>query len=70
MAAGSWMPELVQMAGGENLFGAAGHPSPGLGWGQLVVADPDLILVHPCGFDMARTLREMPLLEHRPSWAS
>ena len=68
MAAGSWMPELVQMARGENLFGAAGHPSPGLDWGQLVVADPDLILVHPCGFDMARTLREMPLLEQRPGW--
>jgi iron complex transport system substrate-binding protein len=68
MAGGNWMPELVEMAGGENLFGATGQPSPWLDWSQLVVADPDLILVHPCGFDMVRTLQEMPLLERRPGW--
>jgi iron complex transport system substrate-binding protein len=68
MAGGNWMPELVQMAGGENLFGASGQPSPWLDWDQIVVADPEVILVHPCGFDMARTLQEMPLLEHRPGW--
>jgi iron complex transport system substrate-binding protein len=68
MAGGSWMPELVQMAGGENLFGVAGQPSPWLDWDQIVVADPDVILVHPCGFDMARTLQEMPRLERRPGW--
>jgi iron complex transport system substrate-binding protein len=56
------------MAGGENLFGAAGQPSPWLDWDQIVVADPDVVLVHPCGFDVARTLQEMPLLEHRPGW--
>jgi ABC-type Fe3+-hydroxamate transport system substrate-binding protein len=37
------------MAGGENLFGATGRPSPRLDWDQLVMSDPDLILVHPCG---------------------
>ena len=68
MAGGNWMPELVQMAGGEDLFGAAGQPSPWLDWDEVIAADPDLILVHPCGFDMARTLQEMPLLEHRPGW--
>jgi iron complex transport system substrate-binding protein len=68
MAGGNWMPELVQLAGGENLFGVAGQPSPWLDWDEVVAADPDLILVHPCGFDMARTLEEMPLLEHRPGW--
>jgi iron complex transport system substrate-binding protein len=68
MAGGNWMPELVQMAGGENLFGAAGQPSPCLDWDQVVAADPDVVLVHPCGFDMARTLQEMALLERRPGW--
>jgi iron complex transport system substrate-binding protein len=68
MAGGNWMPELVQMAGGENLFGAPGQPSSWLDWDQIIVADPDVVLVHPCGFDMARTLQEMPLLEHRPGW--
>src|SRR5262249_52400221 len=68
MAGGNWMPELVEMAGGENLLGAPGQPSPWLDWDQLVVADPDIILVHPCGFDIARTLHEMPLFEQRPGW--
>jgi len=68
MAGGNWMPELVQMAGGENLFGTTGQPSPLLDWDQIVEADPDVLLVHPCGFDMARTLEEMPLLERRPGW--
>jgi iron complex transport system substrate-binding protein len=68
MAGGNWMPELVEMAGAENLFGAKGQPSPWLDWDQVVVADPDVVLVHPCGFDMARTLKEMPLLERRPGW--
>jgi iron complex transport system substrate-binding protein len=68
MAGGNWMPELVQMAGGENLFGAKGQPSPWLDWDELVAADPDVVLVHPCGFDMARTLEEMPLLERCPGW--
>jgi iron complex transport system substrate-binding protein len=68
MAGGNWMPELVQMAGGENLLGAAGQPSPWLDWDQLLVVDPDVVLVHPCGFDIARTLHEIPLLERRPGW--
>jgi iron complex transport system substrate-binding protein len=68
MAGGNWMPELVQMAGGENLFGAKGQPSPWLDWDEVVAADPDVVLVHPCGFDIARTLQEMPLLERRPGW--
>jgi iron complex transport system substrate-binding protein len=68
MAGSNWMPELVEMAGGENLFGATGQPSPWLDWDQLVLADPDVLLVHPCGFDIARTLEEMPLLERRPGW--
>jgi len=68
MAGGNWMPELVQLAGGENLFGVAGQPSPWLDWDQIVAADPDVLLVHPCGFDMARTLQDMPLLADRPGW--
>ena len=37
-------------------------------WDQLVVANPDVVVVHPCGFDIARTLQEMPFLEHQPGW--
>ena len=68
MAAGNWMPELVEMAGGVNLFGEAGKHSPWMTWEQLVARDPDVILVLPCGFDIARSRRDLPVLTGRPEW--
>jgi iron complex transport system substrate-binding protein len=70
MAAGNWVPELVALAGGENLFGRAGAHSPWMEWRDLVAADPDVILVLPCGFDIARGTREMAALTARPEWSS
>jgi iron complex transport system substrate-binding protein len=69
MAGGNWMPELVEMAGGVNLFGEAGRHSPWLTWEELRRRDPDVIFVAPCGFDLARTRQEMPALTRRPDWA-
>jgi iron complex transport system substrate-binding protein len=68
MAGGNWMPELVAIAGGENLFGEAGRHSPTLAWEVFAAADPDVVFVQPCGFDIARTLAEMPRLAARPGW--
>ncbi len=68
MAAGNWMPELVAAAGGVNLFGTAGKHSPWMTWESLAAADPDLILVSPCGFDLERTRAEMPALAGRAGW--
>jgi iron complex transport system substrate-binding protein len=68
MAAGNWMPELVERAGGVNLFGAAGKHSPWLTWPELRGADPDVILVMPCGFDIDRTRREMAALTGKAEW--
>jgi len=70
MAAGNWMPELVALAGGVNLFGEAGAHSPWLDWPALRDADPDVILVAPCGFDIARSRRDLPALEALPGWAA
>jgi len=68
MAGGNWMPELVEMAGGENLFGKYGEHSPWLEMDALCESDPDVIVVAPCGFDLARTRSEMPPLIQRPQW--
>jgi iron complex transport system substrate-binding protein len=68
MAAGNWVPELVEMAGGVNLFGEAGKHSPWMSWEQLVSADPDVIVIMPCGWDAARTEPEMHWLTDRPEW--
>jgi iron complex transport system substrate-binding protein len=68
MAAGNWVPELVEMAGGENLFGEAGKHAPWMTWEELAAADPDVIVVLPCGYDIARTMQDMPILEAKPGW--
>ena len=68
MAAGNWMPELVEMAGGLNLFGEAGKHSPWMTWDELVAKDPEIIIVTPCGFDIERTMQEMHLLKDRLEW--
>ena len=68
MAGGNWMPELVAKAGGVNLFGEAGKHSPWMTWEELVLSDPDIIFVSPCGFDIARTLQEMHLLSEESEW--
>jgi iron complex transport system substrate-binding protein len=68
MAAGNWVPELVEMAGAVNLFGQAGTHSPWMTWRQLLDADPDVIVSMPCGFDLERICAEMYWLTDRPEW--
>lgn len=68
MAAGNWVPELIELAGAENLFGKAGEHSPWMTWQDLESADPDVIVVSPCGFDLERARREMYWLTNRPEW--
>lgn len=68
MAAGNWVPELVEMANAVNLTGAAALHSPGLSWPELGALDPDVIITMPCGFDLDRTRGEMHWLTNRPEW--
>jgi iron complex transport system substrate-binding protein len=69
MAAGNWMPELITMAGGINLFGKAGEHSPWMKFEEIVAADPDLILIAPCGFNMERASADLPAIAARPEWS-
>ncbi len=68
MAAGNWVPELVELAGGLDLFGEAGKHSPWLNWEAVREHDPECIVLMPCGFDLARTRAEMPALTRRSDW--
>jgi len=68
MAAGNWMPELVELAGGINLFGEVGRHSPWLQWEQVREADPDFLIAMPCGFDLEKTRQEMHWLEELPGY--
>lgn len=68
MVAGNWTPELVKMAGAEDVLGRAGQHAGILPIADLVAADPDVIFVTPCGFDLERTRAEMAPLEAREEW--
>jgi iron complex transport system substrate-binding protein len=68
MAAGNWMPTLVELAGGTNLFGAAGKHSPWMTFDELAARDPEVIVILPCGYDVARASQDLPLLEKEPRW--
>ena len=68
MAGGNWMPELIAAAGGENLFGAAGLHSDWMQWDEVAAADPDVIIVAPCGYGLERCLEELPLLQAKADW--
>jgi len=70
MAAGNWVPELVELANGENLFGKSGVHSPWMAWDELMASDPDVIISMPCGFDLERTRQEMYWLTGRPGWSA
>jgi iron complex transport system substrate-binding protein len=69
MAAGNWMPQLVDMAAGVNLFGEQGKHAPWMTWEQLRQRDPEVIIALPCGFDLERTRAEMKALTNQPHWS-
>jgi iron complex transport system substrate-binding protein len=68
MSSGHWMPEIISIGGGVSLFGEPGENSPWISWEGVAEADPDVIPVGPCGFDVATTRRETGVLRDNPLW--
>ena len=68
MAAGNWVPELVDLAGGRDMFGKPGKHSDWIELKQLIRVDPEILILMPCGFDLERTCREMSVLSTMPEW--
>ena len=69
MCGGHWVPEMVEMAGGENCFGDKETGSFQLEWDKIVASRPEVIILMPCGFDVKRAVQDLPLLSERPEWA-
>ncbi|HEV3025181.1 MAG TPA: cobalamin-binding protein [Pirellulales bacterium] len=67
-SSGHWTPELVEMAGGVEGIGRAGLPSQTTAWERIVEWRPEVMLIACCGYDLARTLADVPILRHRPGW--
>ena len=70
MGGGNWIPELIEIAGGKPLLGVKGEHSPYLSWSSLTEADPDVIVIMPCGFDLERTEQESRVLIDHPDWSN
>jgi len=67
-AMGNWGPELIEIAGGHCALGTAGAHSTSIPWQALADADPDIIVIAPCGFGLERALAEMPALVAHAGW--
>jgi iron complex transport system substrate-binding protein len=63
MLAGTWMPELIELAGGRPVGPPAGALARTIDSGELARLRPDVVLVKPCGFALARTLAERERVE-------
>jgi iron complex transport system substrate-binding protein len=68
MAGGNWMPTLVEMAGGKELFGKAAEHSHWITWEDLKRADPDVLVILPCGYDIPKAKSELSALSDREDW--
>lgn len=66
---GHWTPQLVEWAGGHSVSGIPAQPSRRLDWSEITQADPEVLVVACCGFDLARSRQELPLLRHAPDFA-
>ncbi len=65
---GHWSPELVRLAGGVEQLGVEGQQSRTLQWSEVLACRPEVLVIACCGFDVARTLEDLPLLEANPGW--
>ena len=68
MAAGNWIPELVELAGGAYGLVEAGAHTPPITWDTLVDYQPEVIVITPCGFKIPQSQADLPLLTRHPQW--
>jgi iron complex transport system substrate-binding protein len=64
----NWGPELVDVAHGDLLLGKPGEYSRAIDWSDVRNADPEYLIVAPCGYSLKRTLEDLPVLNDYPGW--
>ncbi|MEZ4683048.1 MAG: ABC transporter substrate-binding protein [Caldilineaceae bacterium] len=67
-AAGHWAPEMVALAGGQEVLGQAGEKSFRVTWQQVIDAQPDVILIAPCGYSQEQATAEWAALAKPEGW--
>ncbi|HEX2277676.1 MAG TPA: cobalamin-binding protein [Candidatus Tectomicrobia bacterium] len=66
---GHWMPEMVEIAGGTDGVGNHGTPSTRITWESVRDYQPEVVILMPCGADVAKTLSELSYVQALPGWA-
>ncbi|MGH7180907.1 MAG: cobalamin-binding protein [Nitrospiraceae bacterium] len=64
--AGHWVPEMVQIAGGQDVLSEPGSPSRVVTWDDVLAATPEILIIMPCGFSVERTHYELCQLMQQP----
>ena len=67
-AAGHWVPEMIALAGGEEVLGRAGEKSFRVTWDQIFAAQPEVILLMPCGYSQEAAQQEWDALPKPVGW--
>lgn len=67
-AAGHWVPEMIALAGGQEIIGRAGEKSFRVTWEQIIAAQPEVILLIPCGYSAEQAQREWASLPRPAGW--
>ncbi len=67
---GHWVPEMVEIAGGENGLGKAGEPSFKATWEEIAEFAPQMLFIMPCGFDIDKTIDELDAVTSKDEWFS
>lgn len=66
---GHWVPQMIEISGGTNLISKTGEHSRRMAMDEVVSADPDIIVMMPCGFDTKRTILECTkTIQNNPKW--
>jgi iron complex transport system substrate-binding protein len=67
-AAGHWVPEMVERAGGVDVLGRPGKPAARADWDAILAARPEVIVVMPCGYSLEQAVAEFRQLALPPGW--
>src|SRR6266568_6987654 len=68
-SAGHWVPEMVEIAGGHEVLGKAGMKSERITPERILEAQPEIIVLMPCGFSLERTVEEYRRTRFLPGWS-
>ena len=65
---GHWIPQMLEWAGAEDRNSKNGTDSVRISWEKVLDYQPEVLIVSPCGFKIAKTLKQSVLLKQRPGW--